>query len=440
MVRLLSVVLMVSCSGSPKQESRADVQNAVSSTLLSSTWQAQVAVPGALDERESLWMDYYNWSYDAAIDGLGAQSAEALARFHAELSGLYRQAALLQAHAILETYGPDQIRKTDPDEVQYLVGVAHWILGDVQAAEKHIRLPQLAASSVAGIQKAVGAWSGAGMDPLKTGLFDLGEVQTNGLPTVRPAPHYELPEKVDDRSVGVSDPTETILLADWHERAAIEALPTIRPLLELWSFPWQKISEDKASLSTDGLFLGPWSSNGDLDFVRAIERAKRNGQGIDVENFMAVSPAAVALAPCVSEKVDVDCVLGAGSDLQKQLKQELKTVSGAEDGRHAMLAGYAKQGLLQAGMRYAGFLKDEESESRLRRIALDDMSNDHRGKAPLAALAKAAWDAKTRNPHHAQDLLHGQVQVASGLKAARYSLDVLYLRVTRDVGGGQPMH
>jgi len=440
MTRMCSALLLVACSGSPKQDASADVQNELAGSLLSSTWQVQVAAPDALDEREPLWMDYYSWSYEEAIAGLGADSTEALGRFHAEIAGMYRQAALLQAHAILETYGPEQIRETDPDGVQYLVGVAHWILGDVKTAEKQFRLPKLTSSSVAGIKKAVGAWTDAGMDPLKTSLFDLGDVGSTAMPKVRAAPHYELPEKVDDRRVGVSDPTEMILLADWHEKAALQANPAVRPLLELWSFPWETISEDKAELGVDGLFLGPWGSNADLDFVRAIERAARSSQGIDIENFVGVSAVAAALAPCVGDKVDVDCVLGAGNDLRTQLKRELAAVSGSDDGRHTMLASYAKHGLLQAGMRYAGFLGDEESESRLRRIGLDEMSNEHRGKSPLAALAKAAWDAKTRNPHHAQDLLHGQVQVVSGLKAARYSLDVLYLRVTRDVGGGQPMH
>jgi hypothetical protein len=79
---------------------------------------------------------------------------------------------------------------------------------------------------------------------------------------------------------------------------------------------------------------------------------------------------------------------------------------------------------------------DREVSGLLRINALE-----HSRKAtadPVGLLALGAWDASNRYPTRAQDILHAQVRFFPTLEAARYGLDVMALRVSRERPGETP--
>jgi hypothetical protein len=257
------------------------------------------------------------------------------------------------------------------------------------------------------------------------------------VPEASPAPHYELPEQMGEGVVEVSDPTQTIRLAEWHEAAALEADPAAGRILDLWRFDWLPAIGGE-SLGLAGLFLGPWMSDADLDFVRAVQLAGNAEQAFAIQDWASKSAYAAALVPCVSKEVDAECVIDRAADLQSQLETAMETAAGEKTADHPMLASHARVGLIRAASRLARTLQDEKGEGLLRLAALDASDGD--AIDPLYQLSMAAWDTHNRNPHRAQALLHAQVARAPGLDAARYSLNGLYLRVSRDAGDGIPMH
>jgi hypothetical protein len=436
-MRLFPLTLLMACGGGGDPSEATAAQALVPEALISSSWQMQVATPDALNKFASMpsWQAYFERDYGTALVAFG--NSEGGARVHAELAGLYRQAALIQARAIEETYGEGQLREGDPIEVGYLLGVAKWIEGDAQGVKKHMEDPQIASSTVEGIGSASAAWRMGDFNPIESKLFDSGPVTVGLMISAKEAPHYKLPEQVGNRSVEVSDPTQMISLAEWHEAAALKENAGAGSLLDLWRFSWDEATEG-GSLGFDGLFLGPWMSDAEVEFVRAVTLSQGEGAAFDLDSWTDKSAYAAALAPCVSERVDPECILDNAAALQSQVQAAMVAIAGEKGADHQMLANHARVGLIRAAARLAKTLKDERGEGLLRLAALD--ASDGPAMDPLFQLSMAAWDTKNRNPHRAQALLHEQISRAPGLDAARYSLNVLYLRVSRDAGDGIPMH
>jgi hypothetical protein len=436
-MRLMMPLFLLACGGAEDSSVGLSSQDRVPDLLLQSSWQVQVASPEVMGNlaAKSEWKSYFNHDYAESLQAFS--SGDGAARIHAELAGLYRQAAMIQAHAIQETYGPDQIREGDPQEVAYLLGVANWIAGDSKGVKDRMADKGVVSSTVAEIRKAASAWSDADFDPKTTEVFSLGDVTVGAMAPAAKSPHYLLPEQIGEGVVEVSDPTEMIKLAHWHESAAIKANPAAGRLLDLWGFPWAE-PIGGASLGLEGLFLGPWMSDAEVDFVRAIRVAGNAGEAFELQEWTSKSAYAAALSACVSKEVDAECVLDRASSLQSQLQGAMETAAGEQTADHQMLAKHARVGLIRAAARLAQTLGDVQGEGRLRLAGLDASSGT--ALDPLYQLSMAAWDTQNRNPHRAQSLLHGQVSRAPGLDAARISLNVLYLRVSRDAGDGIPMH
>jgi len=432
---LLAPLFLLACGGGGDANESASEKSLVPDSLLQSSWQIQVASADAMAELagKPAWQAYFKHDYSTALEAFGTGAGAA--RMHAELSGLYRQAARIQANAIQATYGADQIREGDPEEVGYLLGVASWIAGDSQGVKDQMGAANLRSSKVKAIARAVAQWTVADFEPGETGLFNPGAVQVGSVPDATEAPHFLLPEQMGEGVVEVSDPTQTIRLAEWHASAALQADPAAGRILDLWRLDWQPALGGE-SLGLDGLFLGPWMSDVDLDFVRAIQIA--GVEPVAVQDWASKSAFAAALVPCVSKEVDSECVIDRAADLQSQLEGAMELAAGEKTADHTMLASHARVGLIRTAARLARNLQDEKGEGLLRLAALD--ASDGPALDPLYQLSMSAWDTHNRNPHRAQALLHEEVSRAPGLDAARYSLNVLYLRVSRDAGDGIPMH
>jgi hypothetical protein len=434
-MRLLTPLLLLGCGGGGGANQATSDQALVPDSLLQNSWQIRVASAEAMGELagKPAWQAYFKHDYSTALQAFGAGAGAA--RMHAELSGLYRQASRIQANAIRATYGAEQIREGDPLEVGYLLGVASWIAGDAQGVKDQMGAANLKSSKVKPLVEAVAQWTAADFEPGETSLFDPGAVQVGSVPGAAETPHFLLPEQMGEGVVEVTDPTQTIRLAEWHESAALQADPAAGRILDLWRLDWQPTLGGE-TLGLDGLFLGPWMSDADLNFVRAIQIAGE--EPVAIQDWASKSAFAAALVPCVSKEVDAECVIDRAADLQSQLEAAMELAAGEKTADHPMLASHARVGLIRAAARLARNLQDEKGEGLLRLAALD--ASDGPALDPLYQLSMSAWDTHNRNPHRAQALLHEEVSRAPGLDAARYSLNVLYLRVSRDAGDGIPMH
>jgi hypothetical protein len=398
--------------------------------------EALVASPG--------WQAYYSRDYASALGGL-RDDASGLQRVHAELSALYRQGLLAQSRAILETFGTDQRRAWDPPEADYLLGVAHAVLGDLEEARLH--LGKSADSTVPALVDADALWAGwLAEDDFALGLreetlFAMPEVSAGQLPQVPAAPHYRLPEGEEGSVLKASDPTWLLQLAAWHEEAAASVgEPQLgRALVDPWRLPSEKASGSTATaVPLESRFLGGWATPGDLALVRALQVVESEEVATLVGASVDSSLYGAALAVCLEENaLDYECVLNRAHDVSKQLVAAMEQAAGAAAADHREFAAHARLAALRVGARIAEALGDSRTAGLLWIAARDQAQGSEAD--PLLFLRLVAWDSGNRNPHRAQELLHPQISRAPGLDGARYALDSLYLRVSRDAGGGIPM-
>ncbi len=424
--------LLVGCGGDSEDPAPKAVEAVVSGDQVRATWMVQVAAPGKLDAMAGHpgWQAYHGRDYVKAL-GVGGDWT-GTGRVHAELSALYRQAALLAAGAIEQTYRPDQRREGDPVEVDYLLGVAYAVLG--RPDEAQALFGKSSGSSLPAVVAADAAWTarlaaGEAVVALTSdpALFPLGEPAVGALPEAPETPHYELPETVGDRRVKAADPTVLLQLAAWHEAAAVAAIGAGRTaaLLAPWRLPCEAAPPvDASEIGLDDLFLSAYATAEDL--ARAAVGSGPSTYGALIDACEGVGQARAR------------CAADAAGELRKQVMAAMEKVAGGPSPNHRMMAAFAEAGTLRAGVRTADADGDRDAAGLLR-IAAKDQS-DEAAVEPVFLVSVAAWDVGNRNPLRAQELLHAQLRRAPGLDAARYALDALHLRVSRDSGPGMPMH
>jgi hypothetical protein len=421
----------------------------VSSSAVASTWMVQVA-PGpklAPLVQHSGWQAYHERDYAGAMAAFGDPGVPT-ARVHAELAALYRMTSLAQARALLQTYGGDQRREGDPLEVDYLLGVAHVIVGDFEAARG--LFGRNTSSLVADLAAADAAWVKRVVlpDPRALGtdaaLYPLPPVEEGGLPDAPGAPYFEIP--MGDTTLKAADPTVLVQLSQWHAAAAEKAggASVANALLDPWRWPGEVLGTPGAggSESVEARFLSGWTTAGDLHLVRALA----GSDGLDLQGLQTLldelrdgSPYAAVLSKCVkAPSFEVECVLRRAADLPGQLEEAMELAAGSASADHREFAAHSGFGALRVAVRAAEAVSDPQMAGLLRLNALD--AGVGSVFEPLFTMNMAAWDAGNRNPHRAKELFHGLASRAPGLDGARYALDALYLRVSRDVGVGVPMH
>ncbi len=431
------LILALGCSGS--QDVSTEPEQAISAELIAASWQVEVAAPGKLDEllQNPAWGQIYERQFGASIPAFGSE----VARGHAEAAAIYRQAALLQASAIMATFGPEDRRETDPAQVDYLVGVAAVMQGDLEAAREHLCLPPPESDHVEAVADADAAWCQAlaaedfTLDQAPA-LFEMSEVVAGTLPDLPTAPHYKLPEPESGLVVEVADPTMAWQVALWHEEAARQAGG--EAWLDAWLAPWrlplEPVVETEASeLPLDALFLGPWATDGDLAFINAME----TDHTAAMETFKGSSGYAAVLQVCSQEEeVDVDCLLDQSVALGAQLEDAMAEAYGSQHVDHRVFASFARAGLLRAGARLCDARGQERTAVILRLNARDRGAGA--ATDPKFLISLAAWDAGKRNALRATELFHPNRNAVPGLDAVRVSLDAFGLRVGREFGPDIP--
>ncbi len=437
------------CVGGEAEPDPVGATRIVSSSSVSATWMVQVA-PGpklAPLVQHSGWQAYHGRDYQAAMASFGDPGVPT-ARVHAELAALYRLTSLAQARALLQTYGGDQRREGDPPEVDYLLGVAQVIVGEFEAAKglfgknRSSPIKVLAAADAAWVERVDRP------DPRALGtdaaLYPLPPVEEGGLPDSPGAPHFEIP--MGDTTLKAADPTALMQLSQWHAAAAEKAggASVAHALLDPWRWPGEVRGTPGAegAESVEARFLSGWTTAGDLHLVRALAAS----DGLELEGLQALldglrdgSPYAAVLSKCVkAPSFEVECVLRRAADLPGQVEEAMELAAGSSSADHREFAAHSGFGALRVAVRAAEAVSDPQMAGLLRLNALD--AGVGPVFEPLFAMDMAAWDAGNRNPHRAKELFHGLSNRAPGLDGARYALDALYLRVSRDVGVGVPMH
>lgn len=424
-----------SSTGAPK--GAAEVAPAA---LVASAWQVRLADNAARAPFESHpgWGALFQRNHPEAMSAFGAEPVDAigLARTHAELSGLYRQAALMGANAASHVYGTDRF-ETDPAEVSYLVGIAEAFQGrcpEAKAAFASVESP------AAALADRVGWWAGwadAGcVWPPRPDTVFVGagrEVVPGTMPEAGPVPSFQLVERSDEaRVVDFGDPTEVWLLALWHEDAARAAGGAdAEGVLQQWLVPYLLPAEPgpvaEVQAVPDGwLFAGFADSPADLAF-QAAARAKGVAA---IETWKDRSAAAAALVPAVEEgKLNPELVLDQAAGMGAQVQAAMVGVAGQEEGHHRAFGDHARLSLLRIGMVLADANDQYRDAGILRVNALE------RSEGPLAhppfLISTAAWDAGNRNPMRAQELVHRHLSRFPALAVARPSLDALHIRLSR---------
>ena len=452
-------MLLLACSGEPNEPVSPPKTGPepISEAIVSASWPVKVAAPGALDTLLSNpgWQSYYERNYSGALTGFGA-SGPATARLHAEISAMYRQAALLQARSTIETYRPEQIREGDPAEVSYVLAVAWMVVNETEKAKELLGKSGGSPSKALASPDAAWAkrlaqpdarWWPISNDPAQ---FPLAEVTAGVMPGIADAPHYTVKERPLDGGstpldVGLSDATALLQAAMWHEAAASAALAgdvsVADALLGPWRLPGEPLntvaSGEVKELPLEALFMSPWLTTADLQLVVGLNAGKPATEWL--QQLSATSAYAVVISRCVVEqKVDPNCLQDQAIALSQQVEAAMGKTFGSASADHRLFAQFVLAGTLRAGAEVAESFGDERGAAELRLIARDrsvDAAAD-----PTFFISIAAWDAGQRNPVRAQELFHGYVDKLPGLQAARVSLDALNLRVSRDAGPAIPVH
>lgn len=459
------LTLLLACSGTPAEAPAAPAAptSAVGPELLASTWQVRLAPDAARAsfEGRASWSAYFEGKRVEALTAMAAENDPAgLARMHAELAALYQEAALVAARSVQQVYGVDG-QPTDPVEVAYLLGEAGVILGDDALMA---RFGACGASKVAGLAKRDAAWKAwvasgrTATPPAAWPLGDIpalpGEVVLGQAPALGAIPTYTFPERTPEAlGVPAADLMSVWALAKWHEAAAVKAGAEASGLQVLRahaapaffapvpaapaSAEAGAVAPADAALSDAALFLGPYTTAGDLALAAALRDPTQAASAVSAH--VSDSPYAAIVQACTTNgAIGVDCVLDQSASFGSAIQDAMSKAANGPQDFHRYFADQARAGVLRVAADAAFAAGDSDTGGRLRLNALDKAV----GKAydPLFAVSVAAWDAGNRNSVRATELLHPLVDEIPGLDVARIPLDALHVRLSRSAAPGVPMH
>lgn len=447
-------LLLAACSGDEAaSESAGEVSGsgaAIPGPLVEAAWQVRMSDDGtrAPFEQDPAWGQVFQRELGAALEGFSPEAAEgrAQARLHLDHAALYRQAALMGAHATVQVY-EGEAQPTDPEELAHLVGVSKALLADCEGAGATLTAHVPAAD--APYADAHAAWStwvaeGCAWPPTEAaGLrAQLPEAQAGQAPALADLPHYRFSERTAEaREVEASDPSALLALSLWHEGLARAAAPEadgplIDQLLAPWALPGEAPAGTEVQEAHDAwLFAGFYTSAADIAFVAAAE-----AEGVAaIEAWQERSAFAAALGPAVVDgRLDPEKVLDQAAALDAQLSQAMSLRAGGEQGYHRPFADLARVGALRAAMVVAEASGETRDSGVIRLNVVDQASGPTLD--PVFSMATSAWDAGNRNPLRAQEAVHRLVRSHPSVAAARSSLDALHIRLSRTAAPATAAH
>ena len=436
-----ALFLALGCSrGGPATDESTPVPAHLSAELVSSTWQVRMAddATRAPFEGHAGWTAFFERDLARALVSFG-DDQRALARVHMLHAGLYRQAALLAARATLEVYGADR-QDTDPAGVDHLLAAAALVTGDCAGAAASLKALGRGGPNAAARAAMLATVSGGCTDwpdaPAFPGGTPEGEMGTDPEPDA--APHYQL-ALVGGRALAATDPLTLQIRSNWHLAQAHAAAPegegaVIDGFMQLWDGEPVDAGTLAQELPDAYLFAGFILAASDLPF---LADAAAHGAAA-VATWAERSPLASSLqSAVVSGAVDPERVIDLAADVGKQIQAAMSTAGGGQDGFHRPFAQMGRLGVLRAGMVVADGNGQSRDAGILRLNALD-LANGPLAD-PVFALSVAAWDAGNRNPLRAQELMHSLARDYPALEGARYPLDAMHIRLSRNAGPSVPV-
>ncbi len=449
------LLLTCGCGGQPPDppQPAAEVDPvSIPGTMVGSTWPVSMAD----DQARAPFESHPGWAmlvmqrdYPGALEAFSADPALATgqARLHIELAAAYRQAAILGARATEQVYGNNR-REEDPPEVDCLLGFGRVLLD--QGGEATPLLRSCSAAGYGALSEHAASWlawleSGAAWPP-EAPLADMpglpAQLAPGELPELGGLPHYTLTDLVEGLAVQAGNPTVLLGMALLHQGAAYAALPgserQVDTLMAPWSLPIEPAGFYEVELPPGLLFGSPLLLGADASFLADVAR----DQGVAaVGAWKDRSPHAAAIAPCVDSAagtVDVACVLERADRSFDQLRGAMEIHSGGEAGFHRPFAELGRLGVVRCAEAVAAAAGDHEAMGLLRLNALDFSTGS--SAEPAYLLSIAGWDAGNRNTSRATETLHAQVGHIPGVEVARFPLDALHVRLSRESAPGVPMH
>ena len=421
----------------------------VPAALLDTTWPVRLSddTARAPFEGDAGWSAVFQRDYPDALAAFqAAGDAAGTARMHVEMAALHHQAALLSANATVHVYGNDR-QDVDPAEVTYLVAASQGLKGDCAAAGE-----ALASLDPTPTQLEAGAtwWKAA----IEQGCPDLssdtlpelsafpgfpGAVTVGAVPETGPLPHYAFDETTGEgRTVSAGDPTTLRAVAAWHEAAAVAAgadAAVVTQLLAPWTIRTPAAPTEAVPLEDAWLFGSFLLAPADAAFLAA---ARSTGVAA-VAAWSGTSPLAAAIAPAIQgDRIDVERVIDLAPAVGRQLRDTMEARSGGTQGFHEPFASLGRVAVLRAGMVVADGAGQSRDAGILRINALEQSSGP--AADPVFTASVAAWDAGNRNPLRAQEIMHQLVGEFPALAAARYALDAMHIRLSRNAAPATPVH
>lgn len=380
--------------------------------------------------------------YRRAAEQFGSAGGLAAARAHVELATLFRQAALLSAHSLIETYGKTP-EPTDPVGVAHLLAVSHAITGDLEAARTHARALESVDSDPTlawhGPWKSWLAGEAAWPPDLSALPLDLPQPTPGWLPSLPPPPHYGLPEQGVDTVREMADPGALLALALWHDRAAWaaagEAWPLVRSYRVGYQLPPEPVVRAEGELPMELLFGSDLLVSADAAFLADLLDSA-GPAAVDAHAGRSLL-AALAASSRVDGRLDADRLSESLAWLRDTLVERAVARAGGQvEAHHRQFADIARVG----AMRLLALVAEAEGQRELAGLLrLEALERSEKAMAcPVGMMALAAWDAGNRYPTRALEILHAQARIYPALEAARYGLDVMALRVSRERSGETP--
>jgi hypothetical protein len=452
----LALVSLMGCSGETVEEAKPADQAEVgmADDVVDQSWVVQLSTTESLGPflGDPGWATYVmKRQYRTAVQQFGSKGGQPLARVHEDIASLYRQAAILAANSLVETFEKTPAPE-DPLGVAHLLSVSHIILGDLEAAKKASeKMNALSEDPSASWHAPWKTWLDAGgtwPPDLSTLPVEVMVVTPGQWPGAGDLPHYQLPEQTPDaRMRDIGDPGVLVALALWHSAAARAAAPGIAKELDTYSaryrMPAEGMVTEPVSLPIEFLFGSDFGFAGDAAFLTDTLNVTSK---VDVDKWSAEGSGLANMVAGSSESAQFDALLfadAAANYRDKVVERATVKTGGSIEGFHRTFAGMARIGSLRTAAEYAEALGDRETSGKLRILAMEaEGSMETRNKdyvgSPLGMLSLAAWDAGNRYPTRALDILHNLVRRYESLETARFALDALALRVSREGVGENP--
>lgn len=441
---------LASCGGGPDTEAArvAEAASELPVDLLKTSWPIVVDNPTvrAPFEAEEGWARLVvSHKLDQGAKRLDAAGGLGAARAHIEAATMFRQAAWMSAQAIIQTYG-ELARDTDPVAMSQLLMESYILAGDLDKARaEEARLTDVP-PELAPWRTPWTTWldAGAAWPPdLSTLPIGLPEPGSTSWPELDTAYHYQLREQVEDEQlIDVYDPGALVALAMWHDAAARAAAPDHVAALDVYEaryrYPVEGPVAARDDLPLELLFGSDFLVPADGAFLAAAIGSPDGPAAAITEYADKSALAAIAQRSLSDGKIDPQKVIDLSASVRTWMIDTLKTANGGNTQvYHRTFADQASVGVLRTVALIAEAEGQHENSGILRINALEHSTDEHTW-CPSYLLSMAAWDAGNQYPLRATEIVHNLIRRFPSLETARFGIDALGLRVSRERGPANP--